>query len=150
MSNLSKRDRIIPWYFVAFFLFIAAVNAVMVTLAIRTHSGLVTDHPYEKGLAYNQTIKAEEEQTQLGWKADISLMENILKVALKDSEGKAFIPDKITAKFTRPTQSGVDFEVELNGGAATINFPEQGLWNVRIFATKGDKTYQQAKRLVVQ
>ena len=52
------------WYFVAFFGFIAAVNAAMVTIAIRTHSGVVSEHPYEEGLAYNAVVHAEKMQAE--------------------------------------------------------------------------------------
>lgn len=71
MSALTKRDKLIPWYFVLFFVVIGAVNAVMVTLAVRTHTGTVTDHPYEKGLAYNKVVDAANAQEKLGWKSDI-------------------------------------------------------------------------------
>ncbi|MEQ1705902.1 MAG: FixH family protein, partial [Rickettsiales bacterium] len=71
------------WYFVAFFGFIAAVNAVMVTLAIRTHSGVVTEHPYEKGLAYNQVVEAEKNQQKLGWNGDVKYENGNLYFSLR-------------------------------------------------------------------
>ena len=163
------------WYFVTFFGFIASVNAVMVTLAIRTHSGIVTEHPYEKGLAYNQVVEAEEAQEKLGWKGVIFLLppqgggreggivaetvqaspyppvgKEILHFTLKDKSGGVITPDKATAHVTRPTQQGMDFTIELKGAETRVSFPEKGLWEVRINASVGDKKYQQSKRIVVE
>lgn len=147
----------IAWYFVAFFGFIAAVNAVMVTTAVRTHSGLVTDHPYEKGLAYNRVVTAEEAQKQLGWTGEIELRyphENESSPALffeiKDQHRAVITPDKATATITRPTQSGMDFRVDLTRTETSVTFPAKGAWQVRVDATAGNHHYQQSKRIVVK
>lgn len=148
MTMLSARDRLIPWYFVLFFLVIALVDGVMVTLAVRTQPGIVTDHPYEKGLAYNRVVEAEAQQEQWGWHADIALQDHTLTVVLKDRHGAVLEPNAIVAHFTRPTQAGMDFDMTLTRGKAFVPFPANGLWEVRIFATVGNKTYQQSKRII--
>ena len=155
MSNMNKNDRWIPWYFVAFFVVIALVLAGMATVAIRTQTGVVTEHPYEKGLAYNETVKQAEIQDALGWKGDISYENNTINFTLHDKNGKTVIPDKIIAKISRPTQDKMDFSVELKDGSAVVDFPAKGSWEIRVFANVGDKNvgdkkYQQAKRIVVE
>lgn len=149
MSTLSRKDKLIPWYFVMFFTVIIAVNAVMITLAIGTSTGTVTDHPYEKGIAYNRVIQAEEAQEKLGWKADIELNGNKLHVALYDADRKAIPVERMTARFIRPTQDGMDFEVPLTQGDAEVSFPAKGLWEIRVFAQANGHTYQQAQRITV-
>ena len=89
--------RAVWWYFVAFFGVVAAVNAVMATLAIRTHSGVVTEHPYEKGLAYNQVVAAEAQQEALGWKGTINYKNGVLNFILHDKNNMIIVPDKIIA-----------------------------------------------------
>lgn len=150
MTGMTQRDKWIPWYFVLFFTIIAAVNAVMVTMAIRTHTGTITDHPYEKGIAYNQVVKAESKQEELGWKANINLNNNILQVSFKDAHDAVLHADKITARMIRPTQEGMDFEVALENGQTSVDFPVKGLWEIRIFASIEGQSYQQSKRVVVQ
>lgn len=150
MTGMTKKDKYIPWYFVLFFVVVAAVNAVMVTLAIRTHTGAVTDHPYEKGIAYNRVVEAEKSQQDLGWKADISIKDSILSVKLNDSKNIPLNADKIIAHITRPTQEGMDFELTLNHGQVPVSFPVKGLWEIRIFATVGVQNYQHSKRVVVE
>ena len=65
-SDMAKRDRIIPLYFVAFFVFIAIMDGIFVYLATTTHSGVVTENAYQKGLNYNQYITAYDQQEMLG------------------------------------------------------------------------------------
>jgi nitrogen fixation protein FixH len=138
------------WYFVAFFGFIAAVNAVMVTLAIRTHSGVVTEHPYEKGLAYNQVVDAENKQEALGWKGVIDYKNSVLNFKLLNKNNQPLALEKTTATITRPTQQGMDFMVELKGAKTSIDFPAKGLWEVRVDAMHDGVHYQQSKRIVVE
>ena len=152
---MSKNDRWIPWYFVAFFVVIAVVLVGMVTVAVRTQTGVVTEHPYEKGLAYNETVKQAEIQESLGWNGEISYNNNVISFTLHNKNGKIIIPDKITAKIFRPTQDKMDFSVELRNGSAVVDFPAKGSWEIRIFASLkdkivGDQKYQQAKRIVVE
>ena len=136
-------------YFFAFFGFIAAVNAVMVTLAIRTHSGVVTDHAYEKGITYNQVVEAEEKQKELGWKSELEYSNGNIVFALYDKNNHPIPLEKATATITRPTQSGMDFTVQLTGTKTPADFPAKGLWEVRVDVLHEGTHYQQSKRIVV-
>lgn len=145
------------WYFVAFFGFVAVVNAGMVTLAIRTHSGVVTEHPYEKGLTYNQVVEAEEKQESLGWKATIALHpseENqnlaMLSFELRNRDGVLLEPDKAIASITRPMRQGMDFEVLLKGLETPVEFPANGLWEIRVDAVYEGVHFQRTQRIVVE
>lgn len=138
------------WYFFAFFGFIVVVNTVMVTLAIRTHSGIVTDHPYEKGLAYNRVVEAQEKQDQLGWKGAIGYKDGVIIFTLHDKNNHPVAFDNATATITRPTQSGMDFTLELKGAETSVEFPVKGAWEVRVDVQHGSVHYQQSRRIVVQ
>lgn len=140
----------VAWYFVAFFGFVGLINAVMITFAVRTHSGLVTDHPYEKGLAYNKVVEAENNQNTLGWKSTLDYKNGALSFSLRDKNNRIINPEKVTATITRPTQQGMDFSVVLKGNETHINFPAKGLWEVRADAMFKGVHYQQSKRIVVE
>ncbi len=152
-AGLQPRDKWIPWYFVLFFVVLAAVDAVMVTLAVRTQTGVVTTHAYEKGLAYNETIKAAEKQAALGWNAKLDFTageakKGTLSVSVQDASGKPLKAD-MRAEITRPTQAGMDFSLALKEGKNALEFPASGLWEVRLFASRDGNEFQQAKRIVV-
>src|SRR5262249_34112510 len=53
--------------FLAFFGTVFAVNGTLIYEAVSTHTGLVANEPYRKGLAYNARIGADERQARLGW-----------------------------------------------------------------------------------
>lgn len=149
MSTLTRRDKWIPWYFVMFFAVLIVVDGVMVTLAVTTQTGVVTDHPYEKGISYNQVLKAAGEQDALGWKSEMTYQDGILHFQLKDKNGAALNPTSTTARISRPTQASMDFTVTLVDGSANITFPQPGLWEIHVLANVEGTQYQQAKRMVI-
>ena len=153
-STLERRDRLIPWYFVIFFVVLIAVDGVMATLAVRTQTGMVTEHPYEKGLAYNQTVSAANEQAARGWKGTLEFSgaspgKGTLHFSVEDASGKPLAIGAASAAISRPTQAGMDFTIELKSGDNVISFPQSGQWELRLFATVDGKPFQQAKRIIV-
>ncbi|MEM6602558.1 MAG: FixH family protein, partial [Pseudomonadota bacterium] len=83
-SKIPFKDRIIPWYFVIFFVLLAIVNVIFVTLAARSHPGTVQNNAYEIGLNYNEIIAASEQQDALGWKISIDYKSPHIILKLKD------------------------------------------------------------------
>jgi len=153
------KDRRIPYYFVAFFIGLAIVDGIMVTLAVRSHSGIVIEHPYEHGLAYNKTIKAAKDQQALGWRTSLDFVQHKAQQGkvvflVSDGQGQAIKASNVRVRFTRPTQADFDFEVPLHRIAerysAIVDFPLQGLWEMRVYADAKGITYQQSKRVVVE
>lgn len=149
------RDRLIPWYFVLFFLFVALVDGIMVTLALRGYGGTVTEHPYEKGLAYNEVVKAATAQKALGWQGGIKYSKGTLTLTLRDRDNHPVHLDHAASRFSRPLQAGMDFEAILHQASpgvweAEARPPLPGLWEVRVYARQGDYRYQQSKRIIVE
>lgn len=153
------KDKRIPYYFVAFFIGLAIVDGIMVTLALRTHTGTVSAHPYEEGLAYNRTIAAAEAQAALGWHAAFEFVQQSAQqgevwFALEDAQGTPLSMQHVRVEFTRPTSRGHDFELPLlqegTQYRAHVAFPLQGLWEMRVHAARGDTPFQQSRRIVVK
>ena len=122
----------------------------MATLAIRTLSGVVTEHPYEKGLAYDAVVAAEKTQEALGWKGRIFYADGALHFTLEDRAKHLLLPEKTTVYFTRPTRSGIDFSKVLTGETTPISVPVKGLWHVRVEAVYKGVTYQLSQRIVIE
>lgn len=158
MSATSKKSSAIPrifWYFAAFFAFIATVDAILVTLAVNSQTGMVTDHPYERGLAYNKTIEAANAQQSLGWQMEIKLTPQKLNILWKDKAGKPITTGKVYAVLRRPTQEKLDQQMHLHAKADSweteVELSAKGLWEVRAYATSEDgREYQFSKRVVVE
>ena len=56
------KDKLMPWYIVLFFVVFTIVLAGFAVIAHRTHTGVVTENAYKKGLAYNDVIKEADEE----------------------------------------------------------------------------------------
>ncbi|MFC3052759.1 FixH family protein [Kordiimonas pumila] len=160
LSGPRPSDRWIPWYFVAFFVVLIMISAGFVAIAVTTHTGVVTEHAYQKGLDYNDTIAAAEKMHHTGWAGTVtfnpvaSALEGNMVFTLQDKAGKPVENAAVMASVFRPTQSGYDFAFPLDArGAgvysADVVFPLSGQWEVRFFAEKPDATFQMAERLVL-
>lgn len=150
----DKRDRWIPWMFVLFFVVVGSVDAVMVTLALRTNTGVVTDKAYEKGLAYNETLAAAAAQDKLGWRDETVFDGRHLSFSLRDGAGAPLRGAEVRARLTRPVSAGHDFEVVLaeagDSYGAPVSFPLVGEWQARIFVKWQDKHYQSSRILMIR
>ena len=79
-ATKDPRDKWIPMYFVAFFAVIALLDGIFVYTAISTQTGVVTEQPYEKGLAYNEVLEKAKTQPELEHK--VSYQNGALRWAL--------------------------------------------------------------------
>ncbi len=139
VSKTKKGDKWIPWYFVMFFLVIAAVDATFVMLAIKTQTGLVTDRAYEKGLAYNGVLNEAEAQRKLGIIHNVSYKSGKITWRLSTYNKTPVTDAKVRAKFFRAVQDGNDFELVLSDEGsgnytAAPRFPLPGAWTARLEA----------------
>lgn len=152
-------SRWIPWSFVAFFLVIFAADAVMVTLAVRSWTGLSTVNAYEKGLAFNEALLANRAQAELGWQGELSFApkgraSGLLTLELHEQDGRPVQGDVI-AHIRRPTSEGHDLTLPLvaHGSGlytADLDLPLLGQWDVRVVASRGDDVFRLKERMFVQ
>lgn len=161
-NERTGRDRWIPWTFVAFFLVVVAANGIMVYLAEDTWTGLVTEHPYERGLAYNEALAAARTQQALGWQVDVAFTpaehapagdpRAHVVVTMRDRDGRPLAGGEVRARFVRPTREGFDSEMTLTplgngryGGDVTLALP--GQWDMVVSGSYDGATYQTARRV---
>ena len=131
--------------FIAFFGVIVAVNSVFITQALSTHSGVITEKPYEKGLEFDAMVEAAKAQPQLS--QEFSYADGILRWDLRDENGVALRGADVTARLVWPVKSGYDMDVTLFETAPGIyevqaNLPRKGRWKTTLKATWNEQTYQ--------
>lgn len=163
-SGMQPRDKWIPWYFVAFFAVVFAVNGFFAYKAVSTMPGVVETHHYEKGLKYNELIASAEKQAKLGWKCDVQfkaspdtkdVKNGKVQVVIVDAEGIALEKAQVQVVFMRPTQDGNDQRVTLKEVAAgnyetALTLPMTGQWLATVAVVKGDDKFTMNKRLIIQ
>jgi nitrogen fixation protein FixH len=75
--------------FLGFFAAVFVVNGAMIYSAVTTHSGLVANEPYRKGLHYNERIAADRRQASLGWTETLEVgRDGSVRLALTEADGR--------------------------------------------------------------
>ena len=102
-----------------FFGVVFAVNGVFLFAALSTHTGVVANEPYRKGLAYNARIAAADRQDHLGWSDAVSMSaDGTVSLALADKAGAAIEGLQVQATIGRPSTGRYDRTVALVEGPA--------------------------------
>lgn len=130
--------------FVAFFVTIASLDAFFVYKAISTNSGVIIENPYEKGLAYDETLK--EARSQPKWNKTIAYKDDRLSLQISDENHKPITGAIVTANIIRPIHKNYDFNVvlsEKDKGLYVANFktPLKGRWVAKVSSEWNNKTY---------
>lgn len=135
----TPRDKRIPLYFVGAFLLLFIIDGILVTIAVKTQTGVVVDHHYERGLNYNEYIAENEKQKALGWQGHIAITDdNTLTFTFKNAQGEPIsTPEPVQVEIIRTVQDGMDFSATLAETAPgvyekKIDFPKHGLWTIRV------------------
>lgn len=147
-------DKFIPWYIVLFFIVLSFVFGGFAYVAKKTHTGLVTEQAYEKGLDYNSTIEQSQAQDALGYMSDIAMKDGTVYFALVDANAMPIMGAAVKLWLYRPVHDGGDMHVEMievhkGQYEAKIAPPEKGMWEIRIHAVTPTVNYQVSKRVVL-
>lgn len=149
--------RHVLFIFMAFFLTITGVNALMVTFAVKTFSGEDTSTPYVKGLAYNETLARASAEAQSGYAVAIN--------GIRDDQGRVTFTADVshagapatgiaaTARLRHPTNAHLDRALPLTAApdgrfTATLETLSPGRWDIEVTVTRdGAELYQARDRL---
>lgn len=118
--------------------FIVIIAAVYTAgLALSTRDGLVTDDPYKKGLAVQETLHESAAAQALGLSAGVTLVEGSARVRLHSRLPGGFsAPPSITFTLSHPTLAGVDQTVVLTRQGEVyvgkLNLPRSGHWLILV------------------
>lgn len=157
---MQSRGRWIPWLFVAGFLVVIGVNATLIMFATDTFSGLVVQHPYQKGQEFDRTKARLAEQAAMGWQVTLNREEKadgtiVLQLAFRDADGKPLDNLSIAAELQRPVENLAALELGFRpDGAgryrAKLLPPKHGQWDLHYTASIGERQYEGAERLFVR
>jgi nitrogen fixation protein FixH len=129
-----RRGRWIPWVFVGGMLAVVAVNAVMVTAALSTFTGVTVGRAYERGRAYNEVLEEAARQDALGWQAQVAFADEVLRVRVLDREGHP-VPGRLSGRMVRPVEGAaepLDFVAVAPGHWIAAAGGRPGQWEARL------------------
>jgi nitrogen fixation protein FixH len=159
MTNGRQRMHWIPKLFIGFFVFVLAINLIMIWLAVSTWTGLETDGAYQKGLDYNRNLEAARAQDELGWTVglDVAAGDGRVRVAVdvEDRFGNLIKDATVRARLVRPTHEGHDLALALAhevGGtySAEAPLPLAGQWDVEIGIIAPTGTWRASERVFLE
>lgn len=152
------RGRHVLGSMLAFFAVIVVADATMIYKAVTTFGGVENPNAYRQGVAYNQRIARDAEQSLIGWRDDIDVIgaPQRLRVSLRDRSGAAVTGKKLLARIGRPATSRFDTTLDLVEAAAgqyeaPIAAAHEGAWIVDISVLRAggpDEPFYQARRRV--
>lgn len=128
-----------------------AVNGVFVYFAVSTWPGLSQSDAYEKGLRYNEVIRAAEVQKELGWRSDISVAPNgAIRVRITGRDGRTVDVGSAEVTIERPVGDAAARTIVLSKGAdgafsAQMTPLSKGIWyaNVSVAGVGGAAYHMQ-------
>lgn len=155
----ERKSLWIPYAFFGAFLFVVAVNGVMIYFAVTTFSGVETENHYIKGIKYNAALEGQRAQTERGWKVGLDFvspepLKGRVSLNLRDKEGNLLREATATLRAVRPVTAGHDFDIELSylgegRLAAEPVFPLPGVWDLKLNVVHATGDYQEVKRIWV-
>ncbi|MEM9599806.1 MAG: FixH family protein [Pseudomonadota bacterium] len=131
---------------VGFFGVIIATSVVFTTLAVTSFRGEDVKRSYRQGLDYNTTLDARSAQSQLGWTAQINIVddrgERMVVVQLTDADGVPLSATEFVGRLRHPVDSTLDHKIDLDSqgdGIARANLTGLlGQWTLEVSATRGE------------
>ncbi|MBF0417812.1 MAG: FixH family protein [Magnetococcales bacterium] len=154
--------RLEPWptAIVLFFVVVFVVNAIFVRLSLTSWSGVVTEKAYDKGLAYNQVLKAQQTQDAMGWR--VTLEDGTLRagtlgtlhLTVEDQQGTPIRGARVAGTLVRPVQQGYDQEFDMKESSpgryeVGLSVPMSGIWELKVHVDAAGGEYRLARRIQV-
>ena len=155
-SKARPSDRLIPWVIVVFFAALTALLIWFVDLAYKTHTGVITEHAYDKGLKYNETIKMSEKQEHAPYKLSLTYEGKRIFFDFKDESGAPIVNKKVKLWLYRPSQKEMDqkrdmaFMPERGQYSVSTENLAKGLWEARVSVEHHSEYYQISKRVTIE
>ncbi len=155
--------RLVLAILLGWFAFVGSVNAIMMTLAVKTLPATVVSSPYKVGNAYNKDIAAARAQEARHWVVDMSVQraaDGLSSVSLvaHDGKGKALPGNLFTLSAIRPADGRDVVTVPLaQNGAERVSGQtralEPGLWEMTLEAhdpQSRERLYLSVSRIVLK
>lgn len=145
---------------VGFFAIVMAVNAVMMTAAVKTFAGLAADDPYLAGLAFEQEIAAARAQQALHWQVQGRIVRTEdgqarLEISARDPNGSPISGLTAAATLVHPTDRSLDRDLTMTemapGQFRGESMSDPGQWDLVIeLARDGEREFRSRNRVVLR
>ena len=180
LKDKKQRLHWAPKLLVGFFIFLAILNAVLLSVAShgipawlsngllpksasgKLHTGFPGTIPHEKNKSYAAKLASVEEQAKLGWKMQLNGLDAVttgepaaVVLQLTDNKQTPVIGAKVELSLMRLADSQDDMVIALNEVGqgeykADLLMAKEGLWMVNLSITYGDHIYSKKQTVQVE
>lgn len=141
------------------FVTVAALAAVIGAIVVgsRSFEGIVTDRPYETGIAWDRT---RHDKIESGWNVvienqDFQVGDVALTLGVTDRKGSPLTAASVVVVISRPHTTANDrtYRTRETGPgifSATVTFPAYGYWDIKMTVSADGKDVSFDKRIYVK
>ncbi len=159
MSAKPLTGRTFFYWIAGFFLIVFASIGTMMYIAVNSMSGLETEEPYEKGIAYNETIARARAQEAANLSVSIAADPQPdklvrLSVRIRDAKDNPYMEKMVSVLFFRPTKEGFDKKINLKEKKpgvyrGNIMLPLRGIWDLKLEIKDAEHLVYKSKSRVI-
>lgn len=151
--------RMVLFCLVGFFVVVAGINAVMITVAVSTFGGVETESSYKAGLGFAKELSAARAQDALHWRvqATVTPQSDRQRVELQayDAGGRPLSGVSALARLSHPTDRRADIAIDLleqsPGRYVGTAMPAAGQWHLIIeLARDNERVFRSKNRLIIK
>ncbi len=147
MTMLIRRWHPWPVAIVLFFIILAIGNGVVVYLAQSSKVSRIDDHPYERGLAYEEELQAGNRFRRQGWSIATEVVkgaERLLQISLRDRSDLPVQGMRVQGKLLHARDSLQDRVLEIRettpGNYTAPIDGSEGTWFLDLVLSSSDGT----------
>lgn len=160
IASLFRNDRWIPASFVLFFIGLAGVEGVLITLSLNSFTGLSETDPYRRGLDYNKTIAARDRDRALGWRVSVGFepegaLRGLVKVAARDAAGSELKGARVSGTAEHPVGGKEPVKIAFGSfesgsaeGALAVDAP--GRWFLRVRIEDNGESIERRREIFIE
>jgi nitrogen fixation protein FixH len=159
-AGFRVTGRTVLFSLIGFFGLIFAANAVLIWLAVSSHTGIVVGSAYKAGGEYQSEIDAAKAQASRHWAVKADLVRSgpgaELDITVRDADGAPISGLALTARLASPVDETADVVVALREGEigryrGAIDAVAPGQWTLMIDADRdGDRLYHSENRVTLR
>ena len=152
--------RTVLFCLVGFFAVVASVNAVMMTAAVTTFSGVETKNAYQAGVAFAREETAADAQDSRHWRVNSSLRHEAnglteVELFAQDRAGQSLTGLEATVSLNHPNDRRLDRPVTMQANAVArfsgVATPSAGQWDLVIeFSRDGERLFRSKERIILR
>ena len=152
--------RTVLFCLVAFFAVVASVNAVMMTAAVTTFSGVETANSYQAGVTFAREEAAAEAQESRHWRVNSLLRSQAngltqVELSAQDRAGQPLAGLEATVSLVHPNDRRLDRPVTMRANApgrfrGAVTF-SPGQWDLVIELSRdGERLFRSKERIILR